>query len=365
LQEVIIEPLPIVKWIYYIDASSGYIGTISDNRKLFELRGEGGTVCFSRKAQGEHEAGFVEVAMRNNPGLVLLTEEADYGVFRSLVFDYAGDVMMGPVTSSNIVALSPGGAYFYSFNDIGNDKKTPSVYGKDGNLLARFYSSGSWDLKALNDSLVLYRDEDDIQIIVVPKMSVCSEMSFEPDIASDLPASDLSPDSRWYAYSRYEGVVIWDLRERSSFYVPHEMINDTYVRPSLAISSGGTYLVEYYRNIRGYKIAVYELVADSYRRTAYDPVVSVGRDLEFLPNALFVEGTTCILNMFAASAQGITFSSYSFDAAIQGDKLQGHLREGLITLEPPLAGMSRAVRCTRIAGVRGVTTKMPLEESAR
>jgi hypothetical protein len=52
----------------------------------------------------------------------------------------------GPVRSENIVAVSRGGQYSYSVNDIENHTATPSVYDRAGNRLARFTNDSSpWD----------------------------------------------------------------------------------------------------------------------------------------------------------------------------------------------------------------------------
>jgi hypothetical protein len=340
--------VPSVDWIFFIDASSGYVGTISEDKKLFQLHDEKGGVSYSRKAEGEDDTFYVLVAMRDNPGFVLLTEGVGEHPFKSIAFDYAGNVRLGPITCENIVGLSPGGLYFYSINDVGNDRESPCIYGRDGSLLEEFPHGGSsWDIKPVSDSMFLYRDKDHIQLLSFPQMSVRTEISVDEEIATDLPASSLSPSGEWYAYTRYADVVVLNLREQTSFRVPTDGIGDYYPRINLVISDSGL-LVEYFRTGSGDEVSVYQRVQGSYVRTAYAPDVSNGLPLEFLPDATFVEGSICMLNLFARKQHNITFSSYSFDAGVKGEPLRGQLVNGLVTPERSSGEQGRSFRRTRI-----------------
>ncbi|MCX6834240.1 MAG: hypothetical protein NTW07_03755 [candidate division Zixibacteria bacterium] len=349
-REVTIGLLPAVEWIFYIDASSGYVGTISENRKLFQLHDENGSMSFSRKAEGEDDIFYILVAMRDNPGFVLLTERAGEHAFRSIAFDYAGNVRLGPVTCENIVSLSPGGSYFYSFNDVGNDRASPCIYSGDGSLLEEFPHGGSsWDIKPVSDSLFLYRDKDHIQLISFPQMSVRTEISVDEEIATDLPASSLSSNGEWYAYTRYADVVVLNLREHTLYRIPIDSIGDYHPRFGLAISDSGL-LVAYRQSSGGNEVIVYQRNGESYVRSAYNPDVTGGLSLEPLPviSAMFVDDSICTINLFAKKERNVTFSSYSFDAGVTGEPLQGQLANGLITSERLSGQQGRSFRRTRI-----------------
>lgn len=356
LQETTIGPIPEVNWIFHVDAIEGYVGIVSNERKLFQLYGSDGATVFERKAQADEQAIYLKVGLRDNPGKVLLIEGWGSRSFECVVLDYAGNLLAGPVRSENIVAVSPGGQYFYSVKDIGNDAATASVYDATGNRLALFTNDGgAWDLKAISDSLVLYRDADHIRILAVPEMVVRSEMTAEAGTLSDLQMSALSPDGAWYAYPQFETIVVCDLVAKVSYTIPKEVINVSPLRPDLAISNNGSFLTMFMITSRGDEVLVYRRKENAYVRLGHQLDIAPGYRFQGIVGGWFATDSICALSFAFVGSQGIEFFSYIFDATTAGDDLKGQLMEGLLTRDLPDADGTPRFRTTILAGQKAVT----------
>lgn len=361
LQESTIGPIPVVNWIFHADVCEGYVGTISNDGELFQLHGVDGATVFARKAQADERATYLQVSMRDNPSMVLLIEGWGSNLFECIVLDYAGNLLAGPVRSENIVAVSPGGRYFYSVNDIGNSNATPSVYDRTGRRLARFKSASSaWDIQAINDSLLLHREADRVRVIAVPEMVVQSELMTPSGIPSDLQSSALSRNGFWYAYPQLETVIVCDLAAKASYFIPKEVINGFHVLPELVVSSDGSFLVMFVKTSRGNEVAVYRREGKSYRKLAHNHDIASGHNRNVM-GGWFVDASICALNLFSSGNQGINFFSYVFDAAIASDDLNGVFMEGLVTQELSASNGTPRVRITGLYGQKAVTKIVQLK----
>ena len=342
-----ISDVPRVDWIYHIDAGDGYVAVITNDRKSFQLFGTSAKTGFSLNEEGNGL--FFRVSMDSRSGFVLVGNALYEGSHQYVGYDYNGRVVLGPLETQNDVEIDPTGRFFYSVYDIGNDYNHPTIYDSTGNIMAEFKSSGLWDLKVLDPFHILFCDQNRIQVLLYPDMTVEKEiMPPHEHVRGDL-SSAISPDGIVYAYVVYDKIFIIDLESGKISHVPNQMINIVPTHPEMAISSNGDYLA-IFQPIGG-KQAVRILQKHD---TDYVQIVD-GFEVPVPPGyaayrSFAIGDSFCIVNYFTGSDNRIDFKSFVFEFP-QGrtDSLAGEALDGLATIDSSRKPQRSSFRVTDIS----------------
>ncbi|MDH3891941.1 MAG: hypothetical protein OEV49_12730 [candidate division Zixibacteria bacterium] len=319
----------------HFDATEEYMGVVSDNKHSFQLFDLQGNVVFSEHLD---PGGFFMVQMRDYDGFFILGRTDRKGSEMYAAYDYSGQQLLDMWCRALLRAF-PSGQYYFTENDntlMESSPGKPTIYDSQGNMLAEFsITTDSWEMTAVNDSLLVLEHYDRVQLISVPDMSIISDIAVNgvrPAGAS--MKRSLSSDGTHYAYLTAKHIVVCDLYNESVALVPLDTFDDIPISPAIFLSPNGDYLLIHHNPLRTQTIDVLAKDGERYVKTVDD--FTIPMEAGYIPP---VGGTFVSEHIFAASfaswgsngLQPRTFL-YRFDTAEA--VASGLALEGFIWINP-------------------------------
>lgn len=326
-----IGPIPRVNWLYDIDAADGYIATIDREARLFQLFGPGGEIFRNRP---DSNGGFWLVRIQPNVDIILVAEASKEFGNRWIGYDYSGRVVFGPVNTSQPLRVSPDGKICYSVYDVGEDISKPVLYDVNGHHLATFLNHPrQWDIKILDDSLLVYRNIDTIRIISYPAIDTISEFVVPLQLLSHFPHSAVTRNGSHYAFLVRGNIIVCNLISRQVYTIPDDTAYDKYFWRDLALTDDGEFLILNQCLRHDQSINIYAKRGSEYAEVVDSFVVPLPGEYEFW-------GFTILMNRYCAIsyqtrvATGLIFNSFLFDFTISPDEgIKGELLDGMVTVD--------------------------------
>jgi hypothetical protein len=320
--------IPTVNWIYHIDVGDGYVGIISDSRQQFDLFDKNSKSVFSLAPDSGNI--FYFMSMRSNTELVLIGEMIIEGRLIFSGYDYRGNLILGPLAAQNEVEITPCRKFFYSVYDAAYYYNRPKLYDRDGHKIGELeLSESQWDIQIMDDSLLLCRDGNRLDILSYPDLSLKKKILINHTKESDFPKSALSMDGWSYAYLAYDKIIVCDLKSGEEFFIPNRFVNDIPSYPNLNISNGGNYLILDW----GTEIEVYKKGPDGFEKSI-DSLAIPLQDGYFLFRSVMINDRYCAKGYLRYSKGSTEFWSFLFNFSGKEDSAsQGIIIDGLVTLD--------------------------------
>ena len=319
----------------HFDATTEYIGVISDEKRHFQLFDLQGNVVISERMD---TGMFFMVQMRDYDGFFILGwSEGNSGPMYA-VYDYSGRKLLD-TWCRVILKAFPSGEYYFTENDnahmeIGTGP--PTIYDSQGKVLAEFSGRGDlWEMTAVNDSLLVLEHYNRVQLIAVPSMTVLSDISVDGVRPTGLSMRrSLSPDGTHYAYLTDKSIVICDLHNESAVLVPLDYRGDIPTTPVIFLSPNADYLLTHDNPRRTQTIDVFKKEGGTYIKTVDD--FTIPMDGGGIPP---VKGTFVADHVFAATfarygSNGLQPRTYLYRFDTPEAVADGQALEGFVWIDP-------------------------------
>ena len=334
VNEQAVHELPQVSWVFHMDASSGYYGVITDNQQTFQLFSEHGDVAFTRHAEEPYR--FYVVEMRDNPGLIVLGSMLPEGDKYFDVYDYKGNRKVGPLSTANLLKASPAGSFYFTVSDNGSNNRQPQVFDSTGRLLRSFeaVSRTFWEMRAANDSLLVFQNGLTITEISVPSMEGKHKLSITENLQSPSRlVSALSRDVSTYAFTTYDRIIVVDLTSGQLAYILKDG-GTTPLTSDFSLSDDGKFLVTYRSSSGGQKLDVYLKNGSSYNKVI-DSYYLPEKFVEAIAfDAAFVKQDYCGIDFFQNPNGSLEHTTFLFHLpAEKQSELDRQMVEGFMSFD--------------------------------
>ncbi len=329
--------LPASKWPNHVDASNGCFGVITASQLVFRLYSPAGEIVFEKHSDADW--GFSYVSMRNHPNVIVLIESfrasTDKIVFG---YDLKGDLLAGPMETSNTIEASPSGAFYYSVSEFGDFKSPPQVFDSSGDSLRTFGRTYLAQMAAIDDSTLLFQEGPRVRVLSVPDMATIRDITPEDaSVGGMVMVTALSGDGSTYAFEGADKIVILDLESGDAFYVPKDGGDDP-VTSQFGLSQDGEYLVTYRSSHNGQKIDVFQRRGGQYVETV---------DSYYLPEeyrrrqvllSTFVGNGCCGVRYFDRPTGKLNYWTFLFELPTAArQELKWESLDGFISFDSPEA----------------------------
>ncbi len=305
--------LPAVGWVFHFAASDSAIAIVEQDRKNLRIMTPYG---LSVSIPADDGWLFFHLSFASEANMLLTGEFslAQREEYKWSGRNSHGEVVFGPIFTRSTMTLSPDGRYCYALYDVGNDFNRPEVYDAAGELVASFVSrSGNWDIKIIQDTLLLYRDGGRLTLYSVPGFHESVTYDSIPLAYAELPFSSVSADGSAYAFQSPKEILVVRLTDGLVSRIDKANLDGNTLYPHLLIAdSGNPLLVFTAGNGRNY-INIFHRNATGYVKTPQVLEVPFKAARNIDSELSFVRDQLCVVNYWLIVDSTVTYQAAVVD----------------------------------------------------
>jgi hypothetical protein len=284
---------------------------IKDDDKLAILYNRYGDTVFTVSDTGHGRFWLVAA----DPDLLLLARaQAECSGYFD-VYDYSGRKQVRLDKIEGLLGHSPSGAYYHTNFDPVLCSVVPILYDKNGLEIARFrYGRNGWNLTAVNDSIIIYKESNILSWYHVPRGIVIREHAMESVPLFYMGAhSSINRDGVVYAYDNSESVVIYRDSTKQTIVIDKDEIGQVHnMWSSFWLDESGNFLICQYGLGSETLICVLQYTGEEYRKIIDNYAIPRLQYMGHVFRNPSFHDSLCAINFCGRSETGLRLCSFIF-----------------------------------------------------